>query len=361
MLFDRRTLAVLSTALLFAAVLWLVWAARRMVLVFVLAVFFAYLLEPIVERMQAWLGGGRGKAIAVTYLALFGVLAIGAAVAVPRIAAEVPRLTQALPGVADQVTSGQIARQIGTQHGWSYQTQAAAERWLNSHRGDLAAMAQSAGSHAAEVGTNIGWLLLIPVLAIFFLKDKAEFGEAAVDQIDNYRDRTFVRSLIDDLDHMLAQYIRAQLLLALAAALAYTAFLALMRFPFAFALGLAAGILEFIPVVGPVIVAVLLGGIGFFSGYAHWAIVLLFVGVWRVIQDYVNAPYLMGEGLELHPLAAIFGVLVGGEVAGIPGMFLSIPVIAACRIVWRNWRLHGALRTTPASLTVETPAPPRTS
>jgi len=64
--------------------------------------------------------------------------------------------------------------------------------------------------------------------------------------------------------------------------------------------------------------------------------VLAFVGVGRLVQDDVTSPYLMGEGLELHPLAAILGVLVGGEIAGIAGMFLSIPVIAALRIVWRN-------------------------
>jgi predicted PurR-regulated permease PerM len=51
----------------------------------------------------------------------------------------------------------------------------------------------------------------------------------------------------------------------------------------------------------------------------------------------VNTPYFMGEGLDLHPLVTIGGVLIGGEVFGVAGMFLSIPAIAALRIFWHHW------------------------
>jgi predicted PurR-regulated permease PerM len=139
---------------------------------------------------------------------------------------------------------------------------------------------------------------------------------------------------------MLAQYIRAQLMLCGASVIAYCVFLAAVRFPYALGLGVVAGLLEFIPFVGPAITAVILFAIGFFGGYPHWVLVMLFVGAWRLVQDYVNTPYIMGEGLELHPLAAIFGILIGGEVAGIAGMFLSIPVIAGLRILWRNWQME---------------------
>ena len=67
---------------------------------------------------------------------------------------------------------------------------------------------------------------------------------------------------------------------------------------------------------------------------------MIFLGVWRLIQDYVSSPRIMGESMELHPLAAIFGVMAGGEVAGILGIYLSIPVMASLRIVFRRWRLY---------------------
>jgi predicted PurR-regulated permease PerM len=76
-----------------------------------------------------------------------------------------------------------------------------------------------------------------------------------------------------------------------------------------------------------------------YSRHTHWVVVLAFLILWRGIQDYVTSPYLMGRGLQLHPLAVIFGVLVGGEVAGVVGLFLSVPVMASLRIIWKAWRL----------------------
>jgi len=55
--------------------------------------------------------------------------------------------------------------------------------------------------------------------------------------------------------------------------------------------------------------------------------------VYRLFQDYVLSPYLLSSGVELHPLLVLFGVLAGERVAGIPGMFFSVPVIAALRII----------------------------
>jgi predicted PurR-regulated permease PerM len=75
-------------------------------------------------------------------------------------------------------------------------------------------------------------------------------------------------------------------------------------------------------------------------GYKYWFFLLLFLGAWRLIQDYVTSPRIMGRSMELHPLAAVFGVLAGGEMAGVLGVYLSIPIMASLRIVWRRWRLY---------------------
>ena len=71
---------------------------------------------------------------------------------------------------------------------------------------------------------------------------------------------------------------------------------------------------------------------------------MIFLGIWRLIQDYVISPRVLGKSTELHPLAAIFGVLAGGEIAGILGIYLSIPVMASLRIVWRRWRIYAEKR-----------------
>jgi predicted PurR-regulated permease PerM len=71
---------------------------------------------------------------------------------------------------------------------------------------------------------------------------------------------------------------------------------------------------------------------------------LIFLAAWRLIQDSVISPRIMGRSLELHPLAAIFGVLAGAEIAGVLGVYLSIPVMASLRIVFRRWRLYAEKR-----------------
>jgi predicted PurR-regulated permease PerM len=114
--------------------------------------------------------------------------------------------------------------------------------------------------------------------------------------------------------------------------------------PYALVLGSLGGLLEFIPVVGPLAAAVVILTVALLMSFPHWLAVIVFLGVWRVLQDYVTTPRIMGRSVELHPLAAIFGVMAGGEIAGILGIFLSIPVMASLRIVFRRWRLYAEKR-----------------
>jgi predicted PurR-regulated permease PerM len=335
---DRRTLSVLFTALLFAGGLWTAWAARRPLVVMLFAIFFAYLLEPVIAFVERRLGGTRIRAIGLTYLAVGALAVMAMLVAAPRVSDEVTTLSQTVPNYVAQVRTGVIAQTIGARFGWSGETIAAAQDWLASHAGEIASFVQTIGARLASLSTNAGWLVLIPILAFFFLKDKAELNDLVIAWTRDPRQRLFTQRVMADLDRMVARYIRAQLLIAFFGMVAYTAFLAIIGFPGALGLGVMGGVLEFIPFVGPAITALVLFFVAVFGGYAHWAVVLAFLAGWRLVQDYVISPRLMSGGLDLHPVATILGVLIGGELAGVAGMFLSIPVIAALRIVWRNWR-----------------------
>jgi hypothetical protein len=69
-------------------------------------------------------------------------------------------------------------------------------------------------------------------------------------------------------------------------------------------------------------------------------VVLLFLGVMRIVQDYVIYPRIIGVGIHLHPLAVILAILAGAEIAGVAGIFLAIPVIAIITVTYRNWLEH---------------------
>jgi predicted PurR-regulated permease PerM len=336
-LLDRRTVSVSLTILTFAGVLTLLWLARLPVITFIFAVFFAQLLEPVVGRFQSWLHISRGKAVAVTYLTIFGSLLIFAVTVGPTMVQQGQRLSETLPSLLHKVKTGNIAWQVGARQGWSRQNEIRLQRWLVEHQDAVSRYVEEVTLRIEQLGARLPWILLVPVLAVFFLKDRSKLRDSVLQVIGASEHRAFLEGVMDDLDTMLAEYIRAQLLLSLFAFLAYAAFLLIVRLPYAFAVAAIGGVLEFIPFVGPLLTLATLVGIALLTGYPHWGALVLFWLVWRGIQDYINVPRIMGEGLDLPPLLAVFAILVGGEVAGVLGIYLSIPTVAAVRILWINW------------------------
>jgi predicted PurR-regulated permease PerM len=142
--------------------------------------------------------------------------------------------------------------------------------------------------------------------------------------------------LAEDLHVLLGQYVRALVLLALITFVAWSAVFLTAGVPYALVLAGIGGALEFIPVIGPLTAGIVVIGVSLFTGYTHPWLLLVFILVWRGIQDYAASPLIMGRGIDIHPALVIIGVLAGGEIAGVAGMFLAVPVIAAVRIVWRR-------------------------
>jgi predicted PurR-regulated permease PerM len=343
-LIDGRTTRVLFTVLLFAVGLAFLYIAHRTLIVFLFAVFFAYLVDPAVSRIQRWIHGRRGTAIAIIYSLILILLATFFFFVGPKIGHETQKLTESLPSLLEKVSSGQIADEIGMRHHLGEKTSQQLSTFLSVHRGDLLRLAQRAGIRAAELAQESWLLILVPILAAFFLKDGQIFSQVALSMVHSKPQREFMQGVISDMNQMLADFIRAQLTLAALSWAAYASFLALMGAPYALMLGTAGGLLEFIPVVGPLVAAALILGVALLNVFPHWVVVLLFLIAWRMVQDYVVSPRIMGRSVELHPLAAIFGVLAGGEIAGVLGVYLSIPVMASLRIVWRRWRMYAERR-----------------
>ncbi len=336
---DSRTARVLVTVLLFALVLGFLYVARATLIAFLFAIFFAYLMSPLVAQLERVLKG-RGRAIAVIYTLLLALVIVFFVLVGPKITHEGARLGQSLPTLISKLSSGELARQIGADHGWSKASTDFVQSFLISHQDDITQFAQRLGLRLADVAKQAWLFFIVPLLSIFFLKDGRLFSEFLLSTVQSRPQREFLQNVLNDLNQMLAHFIRAQLTLAALTMVIYTAFFEVMRVPNPVALGVIGGSLEFIPVVGPLVAALVIMTVALVLSYSHWIILLIFLGTWRLIQDYVSSPRIMGDSMELHPLAAIFGVMAGGEVAGILGVYLSIPVMAALRIVFRRWRIY---------------------
>ena len=336
---DSRTARVLVTVLLFALVLGFLYVARATLIAFLFAIFFAYLMSPLVAQLERVLKG-RGRAIAVIYTLLLILVIVFFVLVGPKITHEGARLGQSLPTLISKLSSGELARQIGADHGWSKASTDFVQSFLISHQDDITQFAQRLGLRLADVAKQAWLFFIVPLLSIFFLKDGRMFSEFLLSTVQSRPQREFLQNVLNDLNQMLAHFIRAQLTLAALTMVIYTAFFEVMRVPNPVALGVIGGSLEFIPVVGPLVAALVIMTVAMVLSYSHWVVLLIFLGTWRLIQDYVSSPRIMGDSMELHPLAAIFGVMAGGEVAGILGVYLSIPVMAALRIVFRRWRIY---------------------
>jgi predicted PurR-regulated permease PerM len=346
-LLAKRTAVVLATALVFAAAAAFVYASRWVFIAFLFAIFFADLLQPVVEQIQSWTKISRGsRAIAILEVYAIGAILIVVAglVVGPRIGDEIRRLGAALPGLLDKVNSGSIVRQVAANRGWNYETQIRLEDVLLRHRDVVLSLEGKLGMYIAAFAQNLVWFVVIPILAIFFLKDGPAFVDALVKMAARRNSQRLLRTVFEDLNEMVTHYVRTQLVLAGLALIVYTFVFWVMRLPYSFALSSIAGVLEFIPVVGPAVAAVVVLGVAFLAGYNHLVIVIIFLGCWRIVQDYFISPQLMKSNLEMHPLAVIFAVLVGAELGGVVGVYLSIPVMASLRIVWRSWQRYSEMR-----------------
>jgi predicted PurR-regulated permease PerM len=163
------------------------------------------------------------------------------------------------------------------------------------------------------------------------------------------RNGAFWTDVLHGLNTLLSSYVRALALLSLATLVVYGLVLSLMGVPFALLLAGVAAVLEVIPVLGPLVAAAAIVGVALFSGYEHVGWIIAFIGGYRVFQDYMLNPWLMSEGVDVPPILVVFGLLAGEELAGVSGIFLSVPFLAALRMFVVQMRLHRTkVTSTPA-------------
>jgi predicted PurR-regulated permease PerM len=345
----RAILRVIFIALAVAAALWLLYVLEGVILLVVLAIFFAYLIAPLVEFVHRpfQIGGHervvpRPVAIGIVYLIIFGAIGISLSFLLPRVGTQISEFAEQAP---DYFTSARARAQSLNRFYENYQIPGAVRDKISSNINNLI---DSVGGYAtAGIGNvlleslhYIPWLVLIPILAFFLLKDADSFRRSALQMLPSGRWRWRGDEFFQDVNSTLAAYIRAQLIACLLiGAICAIGFWAI-GLPYALLLGIIAALIEFIPLVGPLTVAIIAVLIASFYSVNQAIIVFLFLGTLRIIHDYVTYPRIIGQGIHLHPLAVILAILAGAELAGVAGIFLAIPVVAIISVSYRHWLEH---------------------
>ena len=284
----------------------------------------------------------RALAIALSFVLVFSVLGTAIYYLAPRVAEQTKTFVANIPAYTTsvQATIKDMNRRLDRMRvSDSVQTQI--NEKINTFLEDAGTYITTLlGLGAVYVLTYLPWLILVPVLAFFFLKDAQLFrvGILRIVPAGDWRSR--VDSVITDINETLRAYARAQLISCLLIGTLCTIGFYLLGNDYALLLGVLAGVLELIPLLGPLAIAILavtVGGLE--SGWqALWTAV--FLAVLRIAQDYLIYPRIVREGIHLHPLAVILSVLAGEQVAGLPGVFIAIPVVALLTVLYKHILEH---------------------
>ena len=334
--FDDHTGNVVTTVALFLVAAAILYLARGAFFILLLSLLFAYLLEPAVAFMQRHsrlARKNRTRAIAEVYL--IATLLVGMVIYElgPHLVAQLKNLNSAMPAILQGLSTGNAAADLESRHGLTAAQQQQLHEWLARHRDVIASVFERGAASAGYLAASVVWLFVIPILAIFILRDGPQMAEAFFDALERRGNRTALKQILPQVHGMLAKYIRAQFALAGLSFLFYSLSMLMLGFPYAVALGVLGGALEFIPALGWIVSAAAILTIGFLT-HAHWIWMAGLLLLWRLVQDYVNSPHIMGHDLNLKPLTVLVALMVGGQLGGIAGVYLSVPTVAVLRIVW---------------------------
>jgi len=333
---DPRAARAAWTVSLVVLALYAVFEIRRTLLVFVLALFLAYMIAPLVDLIDRHTPRRipRGASVLAATLLVLSVLALAVALVAPSVADQAQKLAEQLPKLTEP---GALVKKIPLPD-WLESYRARIEFFAGENLRATLPFAKNAGMQVFGFAGNAIFLVLIPILALIFVKDGNRIRAALLGEIGPAASRTKVAGILSDLHEALGSYVRALGLLSLAALVAYGAFFSVAGVPYGVLLAAIAAVFEIIPVVGPLAAAVIALFVAGVAGYDHLLWIAGFILFYRVFQDYVLSPWLMHGSIGVHPALVIFGLLAGEQLGGVAGIFLSIPAVASLIILEKHLR-----------------------
>lgn len=336
---DWRAARATWTVFLFVLALFVVYLAREAILIFVAAFFFAYMLTPLLDFVCRVTPGRVSKtvALAVVYVFLLAVIASLGTWLGGQLIEEASNLGERLPGLIEKHRDLSAIPLPSWMEPVRLRVVEALRVQLDAAAGKIGPLLQQALGGILGLAGSLLVVIIVPILTFLFLKDSNELRKSLLSWVPLEK-RSMAGDVMQDIHVMLAQYMRALVILSVATSIIYLIFFSAIGMPYALLVSVLAAPLEFIPVFGPLIGTLLILAIAIFTGFPHIWWIVIFFAAYRMFQDYVLQPYLMSSGVELHPLLVLFGALAGQSLGGLWGMFLSIPVLAILRIVFV--RLH---------------------
>lgn len=323
-----------------AVLLLVVALLREILLPFVFGAAIAYFLDPLADRLEK-LGLSRlwATIVIVSIFALF--VALGLIFLLPMLVEQLIDLVSRLPGYFQHLRDlavSSLERWFG-------------DRWSGANPGLDATLKELAGKATGWAGQLLGsvWsgglavvnflalIVITPVVTFYLLLDWDRMMQHISDWLPRDHAAT-IRKIACEIDEVISGFVRGQITVLAILGVFYVVGLTLIGLKYGLLIGLGAGLISFIPFVGPVVGFVVGGAVAFVQFWPQWPLLAAVLSVFligQIIEGNVLSPMIIGDRVRLHPVWLIFALFVFGYLFGFVGMLLAVPAAAAIGVLVR--------------------------
>ncbi|MFD1177032.1 AI-2E family transporter [Paenibacillus puldeungensis] len=308
---------------------------------FVIALIISYVLNPVV-RMLGGRKVPRTAAVLLIYAVFLTSLSVILMNVIPMFIEQLEELGEHLPELTMHTQQMMDSWNTGLLPG---SIRMGMNNWFFQFENRLA---NGISTFLDNIGTTIGVVFnafIIPFLIFYILKDFEVIERLVIQYLPRSRRKSII-NLLKEIDEALGNYIRGQLLVCvIIGVLAYIGYI-IIGMPFALLMAGVVAICNIIPYLGPFLGAAPAMVVATTISWKMVLLVLLVNMVCQMIESNIISPQVVGRTLHLHPLLIIFALLVGGEIAGIPGLILAVPFFAVMKVIIQHFYTYYVRRRT---------------
>ncbi|MFC3883034.1 AI-2E family transporter [Bacillus songklensis] len=304
---------------------------------FLIAAFITYLLHPIIEKLHES-GVPRPLAILIIYLFFFGGVGYSVYKGIPLFIEQLKDLNENLPQFTQTYRSWvtEVHDRTST---WPNGVHERIEQGINDLEATLEVWLAKVMTSAKGILNYIILLITVPFIVFYMLKDFRLIKKLAA-FLTPSKWHEPGKHFLHDVDESLGNYIRGQLFVCLIIGSAATVALWIFKVPYPLLLGIIIGLTNVIPYFGPIIGAVPAAVIAATISMKLVVIVMIIIFALQFLEGNVLSPLIVGKTLHIHPLFIMLSLLIGGEVGGVIGLILAVPILAVIKVIILHLRVR---------------------
>ncbi len=322
---DISAMSIVKVVLVLLA-FWVAYLIRDVLLLLFVVLLIAAALEPFVNKLCTW-NIPRSLSILIIFIVIISIFGLAVYLLIPPLVTQISDMANNIPQYLDKFSS--FAETHNTK---------ATQQILESVSSYLGKMTEGFVGAAIALFGSIVSVLIVFALTFYILLEERGVRKT-ITNLFPVKNRVRVGEMVQDITAKIGQWLRGELALMATIALVIGIALQILGVPYALALGIAAGLLELVPIVGPIISGFLAVIIAFGAGASIWqlvAIVIIYVVV-QQLENNILVPKIMQKAIGVPPVVVIIAIMIGSTLLGVGGAILAIPVVGVLSVLSQEY------------------------